>query len=114
MRLNFTSRVAATIIASMLMGQAQAQTEIKTIDELTAKSLMHLTINTRYSYTEKFYGDIEFGKCAGQAQATASFSDTTGTLLTSHSWYQPKSEKKYGNYVNGDQRGLPHGKRARS
>ena len=94
----------SALMAIQLTCQASAQSaEIITIDEATAKAMKHLTINSRYTYTENFYGDMEFGKRAGHANVVVSFGETVGIRLSSHVWYVPKREEKFGTWVNGDQ-----------
>ncbi len=92
------------LVAMHLSCQAFAQpAEIIAIDEATVKALKHLTVNSRYTFTENSYGDMEFGKRAGHATETVIFGETTGVSLSSSVWYAPRSEKKYGRWVDGNQ-----------
>ena len=92
------------ILVCTLAAQTLAQSpDITAIDQLTAKAIKHLTTNTRYTCSSKSYTDLQFGKLFGHKDVRGWFGETQGLVHSTDVTYDPKSESKFGVWVNGDQ-----------
>jgi hypothetical protein len=99
-----TKCLVIALLTIVPASQAPAQgVDTETIDQLTARALKHLTTMSRYSYKEGMYGDIEFGKNFGHTTRSGYFGENTGVMRSTVVGIDPKTEDKYGLWVNGDQ-----------
>lgn len=96
--------ISILLFALALTDHASGQTaDTETVDRLTARAMKHLTTLSRFSYKTQLYTDLEFGKNFGFEAVEGYFGENAGLCRSTVVQIDPKSEKKYGLWVNGDQ-----------